>query len=104
MSRSSSRFRTVTRNTKHQTRCVGFSSFIAKIKLVWKYWAYDTTRKTWIKPPQAVENSRWAFLDRFDAFMSEPLQANSKKGAHFRNPLLTIVERWKEKKSLIEDI
>ncbi len=46
---------TVTLDTEYLTGCVGFSSFLAKIKAFWKYLAYDAIVKTWIMPHQAAE-------------------------------------------------
>ncbi len=34
----------------------------------WKYWAYNTMKKTWIQPHKAVESFRWTFLDGLDVF------------------------------------
>ncbi len=48
----------------------GFSSFLAEIKVFWKYRAYDTIRKTWNTPYAATENFGCKFLISFDVFTS----------------------------------
>ncbi len=47
------------------TGCVGFSGFLAKIKVFWKYWAYNMEKKTYILPHEAFEIFEWTFLDGF---------------------------------------
>ncbi len=51
-------------DTKHWIECAGFRSFRAEIKVFWKYWAYDKTKKTWIIWHKAIESFEWMFIDQ----------------------------------------
>ncbi len=80
LSCSSLTFRIIlTRDSKHLMGCAGFSSFLADIKVFWKYWALDTTKETWIIPHEAVENSGRTFLGGFDALKGAPPSTTSKR-------------------------
>ncbi len=69
-SRSSSVFRnTITSDYKHWIACVGFSSFIAKIRVFWRYWAYEMIKKTWITPHKAFESFARMFLDGLELYL-----------------------------------
>ncbi len=73
---------------------VGFGSFLAKIKVFWKYRAHTMIKTTWIIPHKAFEIFGWTFLDGLDLLKLYlhrlPAKAAKVAGLHFGKNLFTV--------------
>ncbi len=88
---------TVTLDLKYWTGCDWFWSYLAKIKVFWKYWAYDTIEKTWLNHKKLWRVSDGHFQRVLLFSWLNLYRLSAKRSAYFRNHLLNVEERWKEK-------
>ncbi len=72
-------------------------AFWLKIKVFWKCWAHDTTKKTWIIQYKAAESFGWMVLIDLMCSRVYLYRLRATVRAHFWNHLFTVQERWKKK-------